>query len=241
MDIRGHIFKSWKEIPDVSHLYEIDNNYVGAFQHGYSRSVTYVSYVIKDNKVVAFGSATYFEDENYYIDEEVSEELERRLWIEGLVSIEKGCGTLVLVELEKWLIGISEKYDVSHKIINIMSVEESVGFYEENGYVVCYTGPRFAGTGNTRVAKAIGDFDIRLAGVVDYTKIDNEALEWEIASCILLGRRKALSKFIDIPRDVQRKDYEQYIRNNKFKECVTEDMRKNIIDHIDEMNDTRFW
>ena len=236
MDIRGHIFKSWEEIPDVSHLYEIEDSYVDTFEHGYSRSISYVSYAMKDDKVVAFGSATYFEDQNYYVDEDESEE-ERKLWVEGLVSIEKGCGTLVLGELEKWLIKMSQEHNVSHKIINIMSVDNSIGFYEENGYVACYTGPRFAGTGNTRVAKAIGDFDIRLAEIVDYTDFDDKALEWEIASWILLGRRKTLSKFIDIPRDVRRKDYEQYIRNNKFKECVTEDMRKNIIDNLDEMND----
>ena len=117
-----------------------------------------------------------------------------------------------------------------------MSVNESIGFYEENGYKVCHTGPRFAGTDNTRVAKSIDDYDINSDGIVDYTKFDNEMMEWEIASLIALGRRKALSQFIDIPKDIPRKDYEKYVRSHDFKECVTDDMKNNIFDHLDEFN-----
>lgn len=235
MLIHTHEFKNWDEIPDVSHLLKVENNYVHAFEHEIPESVTYVSYAIKDDKVVAFGSATHFKDENYYDDEDddscnMSEQEERRLWIEGMVSIEKGCGSLILKELEKWLSTI----DVPHKIINIISVDESIGFYEENGYVVCYTGPRFAGTGNTRVAKDIGDFDIKLAGYADYAKCDTEIMEREIATLISLGRRKTLSQFIDVPKDIDRKDYEEYVRSHDFKECVTEEMKKNIFIHLDE-------
>ncbi len=235
MKIHAHEFKNWEEIPDVSHLLEVENNYVHAFEHEIPEATSYVSYAVKDRKVVAFGSGTYFKGSNYYIDGDddgcsKSEQKQRRLWIEGMVSIERGCGSLILRELEKWF----SQIDIPHKIINIMSVDESIGFYEENGYVVCFTGPRFAGTGNTRVAKAIGDFDIQLAGCVDYTKLDTEQIEWEIAALITLGRRKVLSQFIDIPKDIDRKDYEVYVRNHDFKECVTEEMKKNIFDHLDE-------
>jgi hypothetical protein len=241
MEICSHIFKSWDDIPDISHLLEVRNNYVEAFEHKIPKTITYVSYTIKDKKVVAFGSATYFEDENYYIDGyddscDISHQEKRKLWIEGLVSIEKGCGTIILKELEKWLIEMAHKHNIPHKIINIMSVDQSIGFYEENGYVECHTCPRFAGTGNTRVAKSFDGYDIKSNGIVDYTQLDDETMAWQIASLIALGRRKTLCQFIDIPKDISRKNYEEYVRNHNFKECVTEDMKNNIFDHLDEFN-----
>lgn len=54
-----HKFTNWDEIPDVKHLQEIKNNYVNVFQsecrEGRERFITYVSYVIENDVVVAFG------------------------------------------------------------------------------------------------------------------------------------------------------------------------------------------
>jgi len=54
-----HKFTNWDEIPDVKHLQKIKNNYVNVFQSechkGCERFITYVSYVIDNDIVVAFG------------------------------------------------------------------------------------------------------------------------------------------------------------------------------------------
>jgi len=252
----SHIFENWDQIPNVSHLLEIKNNYVDVFEgHKCEEATTYVCYVVKyDNlqntsEVVAFGSATYFDGYHYYVDfdnENYTPEQQSlwKLWIEGLVSIEKGCGSVVLLELEKWLSHMSEKYAVERKVINIISVNESVGFYEENGYVACYTGPRFAGTDNTRVAKVIPNsgFDISLdicprsIDIYPSDENDVECLEWDIAGYIIQGRRIPLLPYIEIPKDIPRTEYKNYVHNNTFKDYITDSMRKNIFDHIDEMN-----
>lgn len=247
----SHIFNTWSGIPDVSHLSKIQNNYVHAFEHGCKDSITYVSYVIKNDVIIAFGSATYFGGtncwDNYYIDSDDDNYSKKqqnlwKLWVEGLVSTEKGYGSIILQELEKWLAEISVQYNVERKVINIMSVSESVGFYEENGYVECYTGPRFGGTGNTRVAKAIGDFDIRfdiqLSEIDPYPTTNSriECLEWDIARYILQGRRVALLPYIEIPKNIPREKYESYIIDHPFKEYITEDIKNNILSNIDEIN-----
>lgn len=254
----AHIFNNWDEIPSVSHLLKVENNYVHAFEnHNCKGAITYICYVVKHNilqgtsQIVSFGSATYFCDDNYYIDHDDDnytpvQQSSWQLWVEGLVSIEKGCGSTVLRELEKWLADIAEKYDVERKVINIISVDESIGFYEENGYVACYTGPRFGGTGNTRVAKSIpkSGFDISLdislrSEPINIYPLDNddiECLEWDIAKYILQGRRIPLLPYIEISKDIPRDEYENYVRNNTFKEYITDNMKNNIFEIIDEMN-----
>ena len=61
---------------------------------------------------------------------------------------------------------------------------------------------------------------------------------WEIARLIVQGRRKTLSEFIDIPKDVSRDRFEEYVRAHNFKECccVDDEMRAEILDHLDEIN-----
>jgi hypothetical protein len=90
-----HKFTNWGEIPDVKHLQKVKNNYVNVFEsecrEGCQRYITYISYVMENDTVVAFGSASYYNKGNYYCKNKT-----RQLWIEGLVSISKGCGTLVL-------------------------------------------------------------------------------------------------------------------------------------------------
>jgi len=65
-----HKFNNWDEIPDVKHLKEVKNNYVTVFEgkcsEGHERYITYVSYVIENDKVVSFGSASYYDKGNYY-------------------------------------------------------------------------------------------------------------------------------------------------------------------------------
>lgn len=247
---RSHVFKNWDNIPDLSHLETVNNNYIRAFQHGCEGAVTYVCYIVKHDenseKVVAFGSATYFCGENnYYIDVDdyqytVEEQHKRNLWVEGLVSIERGCGSLVLRVLEEWLSSVAILLDLDKKVINIMSVEESVGFYEENGYIEGYTGPRFSGTGNIRVVKAVLGSKFDISAEIQRTPIDHyptkkykiESLVWNIAFYILQGRRIPLLPYIDIPKDVPRTEYLEYVRSNPFVEYVTDDMKNDIFNSI---------
>ena len=90
--------------------------------------------------------------------------------------------------------------------------------------------PRFGGTGNTRVVKAIDDFDLKLCGCIDYNYPE------EIATLICLGRRKSLLPFIEIPKALPRDSYSSYIRVNPelFKDCVTAEMRKAIFETLDD-------
>lgn len=190
-----HQFKDWNEIPDVEHLKKIKNNYVNVFQgecrEGCERYITYISYVIKNSIVVAFGSASFYKNGNYYCKNKT-----RKLWIEGLVSTSKGCGTIVLQELEKSLITIADEYNVEHKIINVMSVSESIGFYEQNDYIECRTSSYWTGVGDcTRLAKPINNFDMLSAKILIINFIDSEF----IYNYIINGRRKRLDEFIKVP------------------------------------------
>lgn len=268
LTIHSHVFSNWEEIPDVSHLLKVENNYVHAFEgHNYEDSTTYVCYMQQQckesasgTKIVAFGSATYFTAEgNCYVDyddDNYTPEQQKlwQLWVEGLVSIEKGCGSIVLQALENWLSDVADLHKVERKVINIMSVDESIGFYEENGYVACYTGPRYAGTGNTRVAKAIRDsnfdisLDIQLKPIDHYPSdlSDIGCIERNIARYIVQGRRIVLLPYIEIPKWIPKNDYELHVksqaRNKKhgdkhtLNEYLTESMLNNIFDNIEEMN-----
>lgn len=250
MLVTSHVFKNWNEIPNISHLLEVKNNYIRAFEHGCKDALTYVCYISTNDKVVAFGSATYFGgDENYYVDSDDDVYTEKqqsfwKLWVEGLISIKKGCGSAVLKELEAWLSRMAEEHKVEKKVINIMSVEESVGFYEENGYVECYTGPRFGGTGNIRVARAtLGSsydisLDVQLSPIDNYPTTEDsiECLEWDIAKFILQGRRIPLLPYIIIPNNIPISEYKTYVLEQPFAEYITPKMRANILERVEEMD-----
>ena len=229
MKICSHIFENWNNIPDISHLKEVENSYVGFFDHKYPGQ-SFVSYVIVDEKVVAFGSATHYTEDNYYYDEPYGDE--RRLWIEGLVSIQKGCGSLVLAELERWLVERSS--ECYQKIINVMSVDESIGFYEARGYTTCYTSSRFSGSGNTIMAKLIGNSDFTPAEAIDHRKrwcgISDEDLAHEIISYARDGRTKMLAAFVDLSASLSRDRYMDYIQSESaiFKPGVSENVRSII-------------
>jgi hypothetical protein len=216
MEVISHKFNNWKEIPDITHLLNIKNNSVKAF-HG---KIVHVAYIIHDQKIVAFGSAGYYSSKNnYYVDCDDGDEYEytRQLWIEGLVSTMKGCGTLVLQELEKCLIVLSNEYNVTHKIINIMSVSDAVGFYENNGYNVCITAPYWGGVDCTRVAKSINNYPLITANIINYDKLYNSSSEddlsilaWQLAGAIIINRRKFLSGYMNLPKDIILKDIENF-------------------------------
>jgi hypothetical protein len=242
--IISHLFESWDKIPDVSHLLSIENNYVDTFLD-HEPNITYVSYAMENNKIVAFGSASYYNNEyNYYCDEDddadyIENQLTRQLWIEGLVSTVSGCGTLVLAELEKCLMDFATNHPVSHKIINVMSVNDSVGFYENNGYIVCHTSPRFGGTDNTRLAKAFNQFSIESTDYIDYKISDEECLAWEIAGAIFQGRLKFLGDYINIPKSSSRDDLKKYILENYndiFKDNISQNLKDKILECIEEID-----
>lgn len=225
-----HKFTNWDEIPNVKHLQKVKNNYVNVFEsecrEGCQRYITYISYVMENDIVVAFGSASYYNKENYYCKNKT-----RQLWIEGLVSISKGCGTLVLHELEKALITIADEYKVEYRIINIMSVRESIGFYENNNYIECKTSSYWLGVGDcARLALPIGDFNMDSAKIL----INNSVEVDFIYDYIINGRRKHLDKFISVPRNIKHRDIKNYILENKdnniFKEIITSEMVEQILD-----------
>ena len=226
-----HLFKSWDDIPDVSHLLKIKNSYVGAFISN-ECPVVCVSYIVENGIVVAFGSAGYYKDENYYCENK-----DRQLWIEGLVSTVKGYGTLVLQELEKCLIDLSS--NVKQKIIYVMSVEESVGFYENNDYSECRTSLRFRGTGNIRLAKAIGDYNIEEAKLIKYD-IDDKYLPSYISTFVHQGRRRMVDKYLNIPKDIPHTKFAKYVMENQsddlFKDNVKH-LKDAIIKEVDECYD----
>src|SRR6185312_4730674 len=157
-----HQFVNWESIPDVSHLEKIKNSYVKVFEST-KPDIIYVAYIVRDGKLTSFGSCGYYKNNNYYGDNKT-----RQLWIEGMVSIVPSHGSTILKELEKCLIILADSENVSHKIINVMSVDESIGFYEKNGYQECKTSSRFRGTGNMRLAKAINDFSLETAELCPY-------------------------------------------------------------------------
>ena len=215
-----HIFKDWNTIPDVSHLMKIEDSYVKAAKG----DIIYVSYIIEDDKVVAFGSAGYYnEEKNYYSKNH------RQLWIEGLVSTVKGYGSIVLKELEEKLCHLADLYNVKQRIINVMSVEMSVGFYENNGYVECTTSSRFRGTGNIRLAKAIGNFRLETANVINYDSFN----KYDIYGFIVTGRIKMLQKYVkENLNTIDHKQLTDYVLNNKdtiFNELISLKRKEKII------------
>jgi hypothetical protein len=229
MKVITHKFNDWGEIPDVSHLLKIKNNYVRVFesecQKDRERYITYISYVVENDIIVSFGSASYYDKGNYYCNNTT-----RQLWIEGLVSISKGCGTIVLHELEKILSDISYQYDVKDKIINIMSVSDSVAFYENNGYYECNTSSYWRGCDCIRMAKPIDNFNMISAKIRENWEVD---AEW-IYGYIIQGRRRILDKYTNIPTSIHHKDFSDYIINNYentkvFKDNVNNDVVKDIV------------
>jgi hypothetical protein len=228
--IISHIFNGWDKIPNLDHLKKIEDSYIGAA----AGDIIYVSYIIENDKVMAFGSASYYKEENTFGDD--CDESDptgalnnlRKLWIEGMVSIKKGCGSIILGELEKMLINSAELHKVSQKIINVMSVSKSVGFYENNGYVECSTGPRFAGTDNVRMAKPILDFSMELADVrTNYSPVT----DW-LFSDIMNGRRKVLERYLYIPADIHHSEFRSFVLKNYTKGIFKSDISQDTITQL---------
>lgn len=212
-------FNNWVELPDLSHLKKIENSYVRAAKG----DIIYVSYVIENENVVAFGSAGYYIHDNYY-----GKNTSRQLWIEGLVSTLKGCGSIVLSELERELTNLAYVYNITHKIINVMSVDESIGFYEHNGYVECKTSSRFAGTGNTRMAKAIDNFSLESANVIKDRILDPC---W-IFTYIVGGRRTIVKDYVIIPDDIHHSQFSKYVLENYDKNIFNKNISTAIINQL---------
>lgn len=236
--IVSHKFTGWESIPNVDHLRKIDNSYVDAF----NGDVVFICYALNsNNEVVALGSGGYYENENYYEDEEnnddgcYGDERSRHLWIEGLVSTVKGLGRVILKELERRLINFGVKMHGKGRIqdyrtINVMSVEESVGFYENCGYSLCATSPRFAGTGNIRCAKAFNGENLDKQCL---TKDDIFEDGWDLYRRLALGRRKKCEEYLNIPPEITYKDLVRYFIINSssdglFKDSISTESRQQL-------------
>jgi hypothetical protein len=224
-----HQFVDWKSIPDVSHLEKVKNSYIRAFKG----DIVYVSYIIRNGKLTSFGSCGYYKNENYYGDDKT-----RQLWIEGMVSVVSGHGSIILKELENCLKMLAESENISHKIINVMSVDESIGFYEKNGYQECKTSIRFRGTGNTRLAKSIDGFSLESAELCPYI-IAEHGYDW-ISQVICEGRIKILEDVMFIPSTVKYNTLYAYIinhpnKNEIFKQNIPIDKIPHIINRTLEL------
>jgi hypothetical protein len=197
----------------VTKISQIKDSYVYAA----NGDVVYVAYILENDEIIAFGSCGYYKEEgNYY-----GGKTYRQLWIEGLVSTRKGYGTLVLKALETALAETAITFEVKSKVINVMSVEESVGFHENNGYVDCHTSSRFRGTGNIRLAKPIGNSSLEQQQVIDYDREDlKKYLHEFLAEFIVVGRRRMVEKYVvsgSIPTTVKHNELSGYILNHKDK------------------------
>lgn len=267
MQLKSHIFINWDEIPNVSHLMDIEDSYVIAFDRPENNQTSFVAYVIENSKVGAFGSATYFEDEDavyYYEDDDAycylcegneQKQSENRLWIEGLVSTRKGCGRLILEELERWLNEIALSKKAPRKVINVMSVNKSVSFYEKMGYEETCTGPRFAGTDNTRLIKALPGCTL---GCKEFSTVKNgcnskyecifkgldeanlqDSID-EITGKICCNRTKGLEKVLNVPNNFGNEgSWKEYFRvhNNEdalYKDIFTLELRKELVEMFEE-------
>lgn len=222
--IVSHIFNDWMDIPDVTNVSKVENGNVTYFDRRASlgeefRSfqTTAVAYALKlsdenDNeRVVAFGSATCFYDAetNPYIDDDDEDEFlenqkTRQLWIEGVVSIEKGCGTLIMQELERWLSIFAQDNRIRHKIVNLLAVKPSIGFYDKLGYVDCHTSPYWAGCADAiRMMKPLSkDADLSTTECMDYGSIhlDEKGFCWHLAEALSLDRIVIAGKYLNIPK-----------------------------------------
>ena len=207
--------------PDLSNLEKIENSYVKAAKG----DIIHVSFIIENNIPVAFGSCGYYRDDNYYCQNKT-----RQLWIEGIVSTVEGYGTVILSNLEKCLISLADSENVSHRLINVISVEDSVGFYENNGYVECNTSSRFRGTGNIRMVKAIDNFDLESAKIRTNWDADPGWIFW----FVMTGRRKVLEKYMHIPTEIKIRDFRDYIINTEgiFRDNMSEKTIQTLIKYL---------
>ena len=208
------LFTSFDDLPNLDHLRKVENSYIEAF----NGDIVYVSYIINNGNVVAFGSCGYYHHDNYY-----GKDRSRQLWIEGVVSIIPGCGTIVLQALESSLKILADKYQVSKKIIHVMSIEESVGFYEKNGYIECNTSARFAGTGNMHCAKGIDGFSLDSVKLSKYRH--DQDLYQHVVRFILVGRRLRVDEYMNIPPEIHNSELIKYVSEhiedpNLFREYV---------------------
>lgn len=231
-------FTSWDEIPySLDHLLTVENNSVRAF----GGDIVDVAYAVDNGQIMAFGSCGYYGDHNYYAGNEDSDDEEygdtRHLWIEGLVSLRAGLGTAILGHLEQALIRLSEEYQVPNPIIYVMSVDESVGFYENNGYLECNTSPRFAGTGNIRLAKPIGEgVDMTAANLSTYDIRDYAGWFW---GWVLTNRKKRVSDYVRFPEWVRPAEMQTYVLKHMrdedfFKDSVSDELKQTLLLFRDE-------
>lgn len=210
-----HRFNTWDEIPNIEHLEKIPNSYVRAFNNN-DDTIVFISYIVDEKGIVlAFGSGTYFSKDNYYGDDDFSDYNAygdykiRQLWIEGLVSTKKGLGRIILSELERELISLAKDLELPYKVINVMSINESLGFFESCGYVEGTTSPRFYGTGNNRCVKAFENNTLDNFNIINYNGIYEEYLY----IFLLYNRRKMIDECLNIPKNIKT-DFLAYFLNN---------------------------
>lgn len=228
-------FTSWKHLPDVTDLAKIENSSVYAARG----DIVYVAYTLENGKVAAFGSCGYYRVENYY-----SQDTRRQLWIEGMVSTVKGHGSRILAELEKVLTMLADQYEVPIRLINVMSAEESIGFYEKNGYVECNTSVRFRGPGNIRCVKSINGFSLEIAKVAKY-RLDSGYAEESIVSFLFQKRRMRVDEYLLIPATIIPKQLAKYFSENYENDELyletTKHLKSKIIEYFLDVSDGMEW
>lgn len=222
-NVISHVFEGWNTIPNLDDVRRVKYGNVDFFaRKNKTNKVSYVAYIVKDGKVVAFGSATHFlKKRNVYMDDEddkshIQYQKYRDLWIEGMVSIEKGCGSLVISKLEEWLHERSP-----NNPINLMSANQSIGFYDKHGYIDCYTSPYWRGLECTRMVKFIGDVcennRIKACCVKykDLNDCDDQYFCELLVDYVAQDRITKVQEFINIPVN---RDLAEYVLDNKNKD-----------------------
>lgn len=96
--------------------------------------IYYIVYQKKENKFIGLGIGCVYSNKKISrcSNWDFGENMHRELWIDYLVSLEKGTGTRILNELENHLKNHLEC--VERKNIYITSVRGAEGFYYKNGY-----------------------------------------------------------------------------------------------------------
>jgi hypothetical protein len=238
---------------------------------------TFVAYIVEKNKVIAFGCATHFlTNQNYYEDGDeecdcvkckayygapppcengstqncyIENQSTRRLWVEGMASLKKGCGTLILQELERWLFEQGKightSYSSSYSScpINLMAVDESMGFYDKRGYVACNTSPYWAGSECARMVK----FENEEAKVAQtlmsevLTYWDNMGTYNDDKFCDLLanliGQDRVLlaNRYMKLPVS---RDLAEYVldhqADNIYGDSITKERKEILIEYLEE-------
>jgi len=174
----------------------------------------------------------------------MSNQSTRRLWVEGMASLKKGCGTLILQELERWLFEQDSIYKLGCPI-NLMAVTESIGFYDKNGYIECGTSPYWGGSDCTRMVKFKNE-GAKIAQTLtsevltcwdNMETYDEDRFSNLLVQIIAQDRIIFVNKYMKLPVNVNR-DLAEYVLDHKLDDIygslITKERKELLIENLEE-------